>query len=88
MEKIGVIIDFIIFYKEELMALPLAILAVAEIIFRLLPTKDSKGLLEKIGENVRKVLDIFDKIVPNKKKGGGTHPKVKEEKEAQSPPKE
>lgn len=56
----------------------LAIIAVAESIVRLTPTEKDDTAVERIGGWVRKVLDMFGKLFPNKKKGGGEHVKKKD----------
>ena len=56
----------------------LAAVAFAEAAVRLTPTQKDDGAVERIGKRIRKVIDMLDKIFPNKKAGGGSHPTLKE----------
>ena len=53
------------FIKEHWVVLLLGVVALAEVVVRLTPTKKDDTILEKI----KLLLDIF---LPNKKKSGGT----------------
>ena len=57
----------------------LGLLAVAETVTRLTPTKKDDTAVERIGSFIRKFFDILG--VPNVKADGGTHPTVAEKTE-------
>ena len=55
-----------------------AMLALAEAIVRVTPTKKDDGAVERIGKWLRSAFDMISTVFPNLKKGGGKHPTLKE----------
>lgn len=60
-------IQWLIDSKEELAGLLLGLVAVAEVITRLTPTKSDDGFVERVGHFIKKALDALG--LPNKIKG-------------------
>lgn len=76
MEKIMSLYSFVVDHGAEVSAILLALIALAQMITALTPTKTDDLAIERFGKYVRKILEFLK--VPNVKSGGGTHPTLKE----------
>jgi hypothetical protein len=61
-----------------LLALPMSVLGLLELAVRLTPTTRDDGFIERLGKKIRAFYDSLYRVFPNLKKGGGTHPKLKD----------
>ena len=81
MELIREIYSYIATHALTISGIVLAIIATAESVVRLTPTKKDDTAVERVGKWIRKAMDYVGKFLPNRKQGGGEHPK-QSEKEA------
>lgn len=63
MEKFIIIKDFLVANQIELVGVVMGMLAVAELIVRMTPTKKDDGFVQRIGNVIKKALDIVK--IPN-----------------------
>lgn len=73
MEVVKEIFSYIMTHGPAIASILLAIIAVAEMIVRLTPTKKDDGAVQRIGGVIRKLIDYAKVVFPNNKKGGGQH---------------
>lgn len=66
-----IFVKYMMANKDVFVAAILALLAFAEVVVRLTPTKTDDGVVERIGSVIKKILDFLG--FPNNKSGGGTH---------------
>lgn len=76
LEQIKILVDWFMLNGPALVGIILGLLAVAETIARLTPTKVDDTAVERVGKVIRSFFDMLG--VPNKSKDGGTHPTVAE----------
>lgn len=76
MEKLMSLYSFVVNHGAEMSAIILALIALAEMVTALTPTKSDDLAVERFGKYVRKLFEFLK--VPNLKSGGGTHPTLKD----------
>lgn len=55
---------------DSIVTIALIIYAIAEIVVKLTPSEKDNSILKKVADIVNQIIDV---VVPNLKKGGGTH---------------
>lgn len=76
MDVIKEIIAYLMQHGPALAAILLALIGLAEMVVALTPTEKDDLAVERVGKWVRKFLEMVG--LPNKKKGGGDHVKLKD----------
>ena len=87
METIKSIFTYFITHGAVIAGVLVAMIAAAEAVVRLTPTKKDDTAVERAGKFIRKAIDYVGQFVPNKKEGGGEHPKQVEKESPKEPEK-